>query len=186
MYSLPTIPIAKAIWRATTWELCVLRLFGWYMWLNSVKTFKILVAECEDLLVLWLPKTNLKCKFLPVWSGLPLSSVSLCPLCGGGVGESTLNFTQGASKAEATGEPPTFGGKPGLAIDFYVGRALAVWLPGCPPKLQLVWCFFFFSWETVHSTLWQIMEMDYCLDVLASSMCSSVDHQCPARGWSCS
>ena len=37
------------------------------MWLNPVKTFKILVAECEDLLVLWLVKTNLKCKFLPVW-----------------------------------------------------------------------------------------------------------------------
>lgn len=83
MYSLPTIPIAKAIWRATTWELCVLRLFGWYMWLNPITTFKILEAECEDLLVLWLPKTNLKCKFLPVWRGLPLSSASLCPLCGG-------------------------------------------------------------------------------------------------------
>ena len=58
----------------TTWELYVLTLFGWYMWFNPVKTFKILVAECEDLLVLWLPKTNYKWKFLPVWSGLLLSS----------------------------------------------------------------------------------------------------------------
>ena len=51
---------------------------------------------------------------------------SLFALYVGGWGESTSNFTQGASKAETTGEPPTYGGKPGLAIDFYVGRALAV------------------------------------------------------------
>ena len=58
--------------------------------------------------------------------GVCLFLQSLFALYVGGWGESTSNFTQGASKAETTGEPPTYGGKPGLAIDFYVGRALAV------------------------------------------------------------
>lgn len=57
----PPFHSQKLAQRTTTWELCVLRLFGRYMWLNPVKTFKtLLVAECEDLLVLWLLKTNLK------------------------------------------------------------------------------------------------------------------------------
>ena len=67
----------------------VLRLPGWYMWLNSVEasvlTFKIWVVRVENYLFCGHPKQA--CEFpcfyetcrLPVCSGLLLSSVSSCP-----------------------------------------------------------------------------------------------------------
>lgn len=71
----PTVPMLGAVSRPQPWESNVLlRSFGWYMWLNPVKasvyTFKILVVECRDLLILQ-PPTSMD------WSA---PSVSPCPL----------------------------------------------------------------------------------------------------------
>lgn len=69
----------------------LLRPSGRYMWLDPVKTsiqiFENLAGWCGDL-ISWSSKTSLFCKFpcllnlhLPIRCGLPLSSISPCPLC---------------------------------------------------------------------------------------------------------
>lgn len=95
-YLQPTIPILGAIFKdCNAWkEQCVAET----MWTRnatdsfktSIQIFKILVGRPGDLAILWMPRTDLCISFfaywicqLPIWSGLPLSTVSLCLLYSG-------------------------------------------------------------------------------------------------------
>ena len=70
--------------------MCWDHLDGIHEWTQLRPLYKLLVTWCGDLLILWPPKTYFVSKFLSyynvhllIWSGLPLCSVSLCPLCYG-------------------------------------------------------------------------------------------------------
>lgn len=68
---LPAFPTPEAVPRTLPWDSKLsLRPPRLNMWLNrikaSVRTFKILAGQCGDLLIVWLPKTSLKCMQIPL------------------------------------------------------------------------------------------------------------------------
>lgn len=99
----PLVLILEAALVTKPWESnMLLRQSRIFMWLNPIKdsiwTLKILVSGHEDLLILWLPKTGIMCKFSCLLKLSPINmecfhiSSALLALC---VWGSILNCTQG-------------------------------------------------------------------------------------------